>query len=507
MRDFVSLNIQIAIGNQSAIRTGMPFRLTLRMRIYFSMLAIVLLTFLVTGGVAIYDHREQTDAYNGQRLHRKEDAVKQSMTYFLEQQGGFISTDSVPIVFTDKICELGDVHNLVITLFDLRGGYLISSAGIKLDSLGVPDRIDYTILKQLATGNQRAVLDRKFGNEEYTQAYWYFVDATGKPIAITNVLYDKTDNDRKDLWAFLSELGGSYIILFIIAAVVAYLLSRYITRSLKAIGERMKQVQLGRHNQPLEGTKDDEIGTLVTEYNRMLDALEESAAKLARTERESAWRDMAQQVAHEIKNPLTPMKLRVQHLERAWQDGAPDFDQKLRTFTKSMSEQIESLSHIAGEFSQFAKLPKPELVNLDLGELAKTVTGLYQDNGQAEVIYRNYAMNAPHVLADKDQARRAIVNLITNALQALPEGREGKIDVALRDCRKGVMMRIQDNGEGIAEAEKDKIFVPNFTTKTTGLGLGLAMVMNIMKQSRGEVFFRSKNKKGASFYLVFPLSV
>lgn len=376
-----------------------------------------------------------------------------------------------------------------------------------MDSLGVSDTTSYNILKQLATGNNRVVIDKKFLEEEFTLAYWYFRDIGNKPIAITMVLYDKSDSERKDLWAFLSELGGSYVLLFLLAAGVAYLLSRYITRSLKTIAERMQKVKLGQHNEPLDWSKHDEIGKLVAEYNRMLEALEVSAGKLAQTERESAWREMAQQVAHEIKNPLTPMKLRVQHLERAWEDNAGDFGQKLRTFTHSMIEQIESLSHIAGEFSQFAKLPKPIPVKTDLDELVRNVTELYSGNIQSRLTYRNYANNARVVIADKDQARRAIVNLITNAMQAGTDGSEIQIDVALKDWKNCALLRVQDNGVGIEPKHQHKIFVPNFTTKNTGLGLGLAMVKNIMEQNGGKVLFRSRGKGGASFYLFFPMAV
>lgn len=478
-------------------------KLTLRTRIYLSMLAIILVSFVVTGGVAIYDHYEQSAEYHEQRLLRKEHAVKMSMAYFLRQQGGRMLQDSVSFLFHDKIDELADVHNVHISMYDLRGNFLLSSDTVRMDSLEVPEHISYTVLKQLSTGNNRVVNSTRY-HPDISLVFWYFEDDNNRPIAITNVAYQRSNAEEKDLWAFLLELGQSYILLFLVAALIAFLLARYITRSLAAIGDRMKQVAIGKKNDRLEWRSRDEIGTLVAEYNRMIEALEESAYKLARTERESAWREMAKQVAHEIKNPLTPMKLRVQLLQRAWEDRVPGFDEKLKAFSRSMSEQIETLSHIASEFSQFAQLPKPELSELNLNEIARDVVEMFSADQRADITFRSYSTHAVKVYADRGHTRRAIVNLVTNALQAIPEHRRGHIDIAVRDCRQGVLLRVQDDGQGIPEEMKPRIFVPNFTTKSTGTGLGLAMVRNMMNLSGGAVFFRSRHGKGSSFFLRFP---
>lgn len=478
---------------------------TLRTRIYLSMLAIIMISFIVTGSIAIYDHYEQNEKYNLQRLLRKEKAVKSSLDYFLNQHGGFMSTDSVASVFSDKICELSDVHNLFIVLSDLRGRYLISTNSNTMDSLGMPYQTDYTILKQLSTGNERAVINKNLGGEEYSLAYWYFNDIQGKPIAITNVVYRETETEGKDLWAFLRELGQSYVLLFLLAALAAYLLSSYITRSLQAIGTRMQRIQFGKTNEPLEWRSNDEIGALVKEYNRMLGELEFSANKLAQTERESAWREMAQQVAHEIKNPLTPMKLRVQHLMRSLTDKPENFNDQLQAFGQSMIEQIDALSKIATEFSHFAKLPKPELISLDLAEILKDVVLFFKDDPRAEITFRNCTTGSTMVMADKTQTIRVFNNLVTNALQASRQDGKGKIDVLIRNCGKEIMVRINDNGEGISKEDRHKIFVPNFTTKSQGTGLGLVMVRNIITQSGGRVWFWTRKGKGASFYCTFKM--
>ncbi len=465
------------------------------------MLAIILVSFLVTGGIALYDHYEQSEKYNEQRLERKERAVKASLDYFLNQHGGYLSSDSLLYAFSDKVCELSDVHDLFIVMYDLSGNYLISANSDRMDSLQAPYQVNYTILKQLSTGSDRAVIKKNVGDRNFAYAYWRFKDIENKPIAITSVVYENSAIEGKDIFKFLVELGQSYILLFLLAALLAYLLSTYITKSLQEVEEKMRSVQLGTSNEPLKWNSDDEIGALVKEYNIMLKELERSASIIAREERESAWREMAKQVAHEIKNPLTPMKLRVQHLLRSWDDKTPDFENRLKAFVVSMSEQIDTLSHIANEFSNFAKMPKSNLEEFDVSELAKNVIEIFKRDEQVDIQLRIYALKTAMISADRDQTIRVFNNLITNAIQAIPSDKRGKIDLAIRGFKNRIIIRVNDNGTGVSD--KSKIFVPNFTTKSTGTGLGLAMVKNIMTQSGGDVFFWSKPQKGASFYLMF----
>lgn len=468
------------------------------------MLAIILLSFLVSGGIAIFDHKQQNEEYNMQRLFRKEDAIKKSMEYFYYAHNGQIRPDSIGILFTDKICELSEVHEMFISLYDIRGHYLISSNSTEMDSLGIPYKLNYATLKQLATTNEKAVIDSMLQHKDRTLAYWYFTDDHGKPLAITNVAYVK-DTANQDLNAFLVELGQSYILLFFIAAVVAYFLSTYITRSLQYVSERMQQVQLGKRNEPIQWRGNDEIGSLVKEYNRMLEELERSASMLAQEERESAWREMAKQVAHEIKNPLTPMKLRVQHLQRAWIDQSGDFDERMKTFTQSMTEQIDTLSHIASEFSNFAKMPKPELERVELCKLARSVVELHAGEEHMQVGFHALNNETAFVSADREQTIRALNNVIANAIQSIPRDRKGSVDILLRKHRGYWIVRVSDNGVGISETQRTKIFVPNFTTKSTGTGLGLAMVKSTMVHCGGGIWFWSKEGKGSSFYLAFPV--
>ena len=481
------------------------FHLSLRQRIYLSMLTLILLSFLGSGVTAYFNFKQQEEEYNMARLSRKELAIQESMRYFLEQTGeGYMTTEIVPILFSDKICELADVHNLAINMYNLRGDLLISSSPQNVDMLGFPMKIDYTIMKQLSTGNSRAEMAKDIDHGTYIMAYWYYRDIDGKPIAITNVRYDKSEIDTNELNQFLIQLTRIYVVLFLGAALLAYVISNYITSSLQKIGLRLQRIDLSKHNEPISWSSNDEIGTLVKEYNRMLSEVEKSAYELAKTEREGAWREMAKQVAHEIKNPLTPMKLRVQHLQRSWDPDDPDYKAKLDAFSQSMIEQINALSAIASEFSDFAKMPKAKNEKINLVDVIESCIDLFGQPENASINYEPSDEKEAFAFVDRDQLLRVLNNLITNALQAIPDDQEGKVHVSLTAKEKHYQIKVKDNGTGIKEDMRSKIFWPNFTTKSTGTGLGLAMVKNIVENANGEIYFETQEGKGTTFFIDLP---
>lgn len=469
------------------------------------MLALILISFVLTGVTAYYNFKSQNEEYNVERFRRKERAVQQSMGYFLSQRGGYIPPDSITTVFSEKICELSDVHSLDINLFDLFGNLLISSR--PFDSGQVQQEIEYTIFKQLTSGNSRAEIESQVAGVPSILAYWYFTDDGGRKMAITNVQYDKTEVNKEELSSFLLQLTQIYVVLFVGAAVLAFFLSNYITKSLQRIGRRMQQIRVGEQNDPLTWHSDDEIGALVQEYNHMLQKVEQSAELLAKSEREIAWREMAKQVAHEIKNPLTPMKLRIQHMERAWNDQAPGFEEKMTTTCKTLVEQIDSLAHIADEFSNFAQMPRANAERLDLIAVLHHVLSLFEEEPGANIEWMNHAPESALLMADKDQLLRAFTNLLKNAFQAIPNGQPGRIVVEVGVDEDFYAVTIQDNGTGIPEEAQSRIFVPNFTTKSTGTGLGLAMVKNTIELSGGHISFETTQGEGTVFTVKLPIFV
>jgi len=255
--------------------------------------------------------------------------------------------------------------------------------------------------------------------------------------------------------------------------------------------------------EPIVYKGSDEIADLVAEYNNKVAELKVSAEKLARSQRESAWREMAKQVAHEIKNPLTPMKLSVQHFHRTWDPNAPDSKTRLDRFTEDLVGQIDILSNIASEFSNFAKMPTPQKEVLDLNDVLKRVVGLYDKSENVEI---RYAPSKSEILvfADNDQMHRVFNNLVKNAIESIPEGTNGLVEVGIVGSNSVVEIAIRDNGVGIPEDRYEQIFVPNFTTRSTGTGLGLAMVKNIVEGSGGNVRFTSEVGQGSSFIVQLP---
>ena len=292
------------------------------------------------------------------------------------------------------------------------------------------------------------------------------------------------------------------MVLFLVSLFTGLIVSVYITKPLRILQEQLAKISLGKKNEPISWQSNDEIGRLVNEYNQMLLKLEESALLLARSEREGAWQEMAKQVAHEIKNPLTPMKLNLQYLQKVVDDEGIDFTERFKKVSGSLIEQIDTLAHIANEFSNFAKMPKVNLEDVNLTEVINSTIELFK-NEQAVSIHLNSTANSTIIRADKNQCLRVFNNLIKNAIQAIPDHKNGNIEINITNEEDTVLVSVKDNGCGIAAQMKEKIFVPNFTTKSTGTGLGLAMVKNIITAFNGEIWFESKENEGTTFYLRF----
>jgi len=238
----------------------------------------------------------------------------------------------------------------------------------------------------------------------------------------------------------------------------------------------------------------------------MVDALAESAEKLSRSERESAWREMAQQVAHEIKNPLTPMKLSVQHLQRAWKDNSGNLEELFQRISQTLIEQIDTLSTIASAFSDFARMPKTKNEYLQLNELLNSSINLFNEIPGVEIIFKDDGQERS-VLADREQLIRAFSNIIKNGIQSIPVNRKGVIVISISTNNDVHMISFADNGMGIPQALVPKIFTPSFTTKSSGMGLGLAIVKSSIEAALGSIWFETKEGEGTTFYISLPVVV
>jgi nitrogen fixation/metabolism regulation signal transduction histidine kinase len=271
------------------------------------------------------------------------------------------------------------------------------------------------------------------------------------------------------------------------------------------IGEKLKEFKLGSTHEPLEWKSRDELGDLILEYNKMIEQVEESAKMLAESEREGAWRDMARQVAHEIKNPLTPMKLNIQYLLHAFQSDPENIAPLLQRVSKTMIEQIDSLSLIASEFSNFANISRAEPIVFSINEMSKSVHDLFKDNSEHKFNLFQMTDDSLDVFADKNQVMRVLTNLVKNAMQSIPPERSGEVGMYIYKKDNKAIVKISDNGVGIPDDLKDKIFKPYFTTKGAGTGLGLVISKNIIEAANGTIYFETEANKGTDFYVELPL--
>ncbi|MEZ4757857.1 MAG: ATP-binding protein [Flavobacteriales bacterium] len=364
------------------------------------------------------------------------------------------------------------------------------------------DPVAYTRL--VLEGSQGFVHQESIGTATYTAAYVPLRDPEGNTLAYVS-LPSFTDRARQDeeRAGVLVAVANLFVLFFALSVLVAVFISNWTTRPLDLLKNALGRVALQGANVPIRYQGNDEVGQLVEVYNRKVEELRASAELLARSERESAWKEMARQVAHEIKNPLTPMKLSIQHFQRTWSPEAPDARERLDRFSNNLVEQIDVLSRIAGEFSHFAQMPPAHPVPLDLAEVAGAAVQLFSSTPGCRVLLLGEGPLPVH--ADREHLLRTFNNLVKNALQAVPEEREGSVEVLLRREGSEAIAEVRDNGSGIPADALDHVFVPRFTTKSSGMGLGLPMVKRMVENAGGRVWFTTEEGRGTSFFVALPL--
>ena len=478
---------------------------TFKYRIQAVLVLIVLVSLALFGGGTIYYINQQFETQNQESISEKIHSVlidvesklsnETNLNKSLVDYVSFVLKKSSTVFFTD------------ISFYDAKGNLYASSRSQVFDEGLTSKKMDPEAFLQIAVlGKTEYVHEERIGKLNYLSAYIPFKNKDGKLLAYLNLPYfSKQSKLEKEISGFLVTLINIYVLLFALSIVIAIFISNYVTKPLKLIQDKLSKIKLGKTNEPIEWKEKDEIGNLVSEYNRMIAELAYSADLLARSERESAWREMAKQVAHEIKNPLTPMKLSVQHLQRTWNDHAPDMNEKMERLTKIIIEQIDTLSTIATEFSNFAKMPKTNLEKINVKDVLMNCIGLYSGMQHVHFNFECKYDDINYVNADKEQLLRVFNNLFKNAIQAIPEHQEGKINVLLKKENGQIIISIEDNGTGVNDDLTDKIFSPNFTTKTGGMGLGLAIVRSILEDINGKIWFTTKKGEGSVFYISLPI--
>ncbi len=494
--------IALCIYAVSYIRAKNTAQASFKSRLQFSMLTLLFFSGTLIGISSVYFINKQYDKKNADNIIEKIKSVNLEVERRLSRKKAYDN----PEFIRETLDRFSKVFFTDINLYDTKGKIIASSRN-ELFSEGL-----------LSTNiNPQAFVEMRFNNKtvytqtenieslEYLSAYYPFHKDSGELVGYLNLPYfSHHDELSNEISSFMIALINIYGILVIFSLLTALLVSSYITRPLSFIQQKLKSISIGKHNEIIEWKSNDEIGNLVNEYNRKVLELTESAEKLAKSEREGAWREMAKQVAHEIKNPLTPMKLNVQYLTRLYNDiSKEEFEERLTKISKSLIDQIDTLSNIATEFSNFARMPDPILETVDMLNIIENCQQLYSDKEEVNIYVENNAINTL-IKGDKDQMLRVFNNLVKNAIQAIPEGRTGKISLQLKNINDKILVEIQDNGKGISEEDKDRIFIPNFTTKNSGMGLGLAMVKKMIEGIDGKIWFESTENIGTTFFVELP---
>ena len=475
------------------------FYSSLKNRFYISILALVVLSLVVIGATTFYFFKDQNDQYHFQRIQRKEKTVNSSLQYFLNDLEPSLMSEFITKDFDYKLREIADVNNLPIVIYNLSGKILISTIDTLFQERYSSDLSKDLLLKLDQSKNGRFV---EKSSDQDINSYSFAFNKKHQKMGVINIPYHPSNYSNKtELWDFLNRLLTIFLLLFIGAVVLAYLLSTYITKSIASISSKIKGVEIGENNERLSWENNDEIGVLVNAYNEMLNKLELSKEKLAQTHRQIAWREMAKQVAHEIKNPLTPMKLSVQHLGRALNISKEENHVILKDFQEKMLQQIHLLTEIADEFSNYAELPKGKMKEVDLTEIINKIINLFKH--ESHVTFNlNFQNNSSfRVIGDENQLIRLFNNLIQNSLQAMDH--RGDITLNLSQKENNVILSFIDSGPGILKDIQEKIFEPKFTTKTTGKGLGLALACQIILNHGGKITLVKDRSKGAEFKITF----
>ncbi len=409
-------------------------------------------------------------------------------------------------VVLDRIARYAEAD---IQLFNTQGSLVATNQPVIYQQNYLSPYINPEALAKIKEQNSRQIILNEVVNDLYYKSVYMAVRSTrdGSLLGILSLPFFESGYQLENqLAAVFSNIVTIFAFLFVLFLLLLYLLSRELTDPLRYIATKMKQVSLSGRNEPLRWATDDEIGKLVREYNNMLLNLQESKEALSRSEKESAWREMAKQVAHEIKNPLTPMKLSLQHLSRMLKGKLEDEreEERVEKSVKSLLEQIDTLSDIATSFSAFAKMPVPKLEQFDIAQVLQGVVRLY--SRQEQPISAEIPEGRFLVMGDEQMMQRTFNNLILNGLQAVPDGREAIVGVKLEAGNNGrVLIEISDNGQGIDETIREKVFVPNFSTKYTGSGLGLAIAKRGIEHAGGRIWFETEKAVGTTFFIELPL--
>jgi len=463
-----------------------------RIRNWF--IIFLLVFFLLIGGASIYYNINRFQVKQEERISN----LLKTLTRKLEK------TD----LSTSSLGEISDILQTDINIYT-RNGLLYMSSRPEVFDKNILSRLINTEAFEKINGNDESIVFNKesISDLPYLSVYAPLVNSFYKERLIINIPYfEESSLFREEVLNQLVSSVNIYIFISLLAIVIATFLADKITKPLNMILASFRDMELQKENKFIDYRQNDELGLLVSEYNKLAKKLVESANELARSERESAWREMAKQIAHEIKNPLTPMKLSLQHLVYTKADNSEKWDRQFTKTSNIILEQIDNLASIASSFSDFSNIAVGVAEPIDILRVLESVKDLFSDDSNKISI--SYESDDYKVFAPKNQLKRAFINIVKNSLQAMQSLESAKLEIGLKSFNENMLLiSFKDEGMGIDEDIKEQLFEPHFTTKSSGMGLGLAITKEIIVNAKGEIYFESEKEKGTTFYIKLPLCI
>jgi len=487
------------------------FSFTIRSKVNITILVTVFLSLFIVGFITLSFLRNRYDDVQKKNLQGLLNSYSYYIRHYIDDYGIDL-TKMKKTVLTPTYSDFSYAMNLLaqeqgadVNIYNVNGR-LVASSQLDLYKKGLLSRyMDRSVLQSLGQSNSNEILRAEsIGELHYESIYTPLRDKYNKVVGYINVPYYASGKDfQNEISNVIVTLINVYALVFFLSGLCAIFISNSIIRSFRLLIDQFRNIRL-RHNEYIQWPYRDEIALLVNEYNSMMRKVETMATRLARTEREAAWRDIARQVAHEIKNPLTPMKLNIQYLQQAIIANRPDIDKLASKVAGVLIEQIENLNIIASEFSNFAKMPDAVPENINLYEALHTLIELFQKNNNNVKVALASTDRSLLVYIDKSYLIRIFTNLLQNAIQSIEDDKQGYIKVSYEQNEGNIVIVVEDNGSGIPKELQGKLFQPYFTTKSSGTGLGLPMTKNLIENSDGAIWFRTKENEGTQFFVRLP---
>jgi signal transduction histidine kinase len=479
---------------------------TLALKIQLMSVSLVALSLIFFGAVSGLFVSRQYESFNNKIITEKVKSIEVELInkiYF----SNTLTKSKDGLFFEMLTAKLASVFDTDINIYDVKG-HLLGASKPKIFSMGLQsEQINPQAFQALLQQSSLYTQKETIGKLSFQSVYTPIINGNKQILGYLNIQhFNKQEDYEKQIQSFLVSIMSIFILLLAGAIIISLLVSTRLVQPLKQLQLKVSSISFGKQNQHIVYTAKDEISTIVDAYNNKLNELEVAINQLKSNERESAWRDMAKQVAHEINNPLTPIKLSVQQLLRVYDPNDPDSKKKLEIIVKSIIEQIDALVKIAKAFSSFAQLSEPNRSQVDLVQTVGGVLLMFSSHKKVRIGFET-SIDTCFLSIDKEQWIQVLNNIIKNAIQACSNSANPQINLQLEKHDQSIILSIQDNGRGISADEKEKIFTPHFTTKSKGSGIGLSIVKQIIENHGGQISFVSSPDSGTIFKIVLPTTL